>query len=413
MRPRARDPGAGRLSRRPYRSIALARARGWRALLVAAAALAPACTGPDAPGAAATRPIVDGTPDTGDPAVVAIGARRVGCDERLVARCSGALVAPRLVLTAAHCVLDPRLSSTLEVLFGSAVDAPDARARRVVHVAVHPEYREDGDAADLAALILDQDAPVAPMALDSRGIDGALAGAAVRVVGFGQARSTDLVTGVKRTGTATVTAVDDTSFRIESGPAMTCHGDSGGPVLAERAGAEEIIGVTSRGDPGCSEYGTNVRVDRFRAGFVDPWIDQSATWPGPRGSGEAPDAAPLCTASCADDGDCPLGLACRPGPGPDGIVNRCALPGLVAGTLGATCASDGECSDHCARVLAGDEPDACRCYRACADSPEQEPAPGSGCRAAPGASTSQSGTWSLLLALWMLTLVCNVMRGHK
>src|SRR5690606_4131007 len=129
--------------------------------------------------------------------------------------------------TAAHCVLDPRLSSALEVLFGSAVEAPDAIVRRVVHVAAHPEYRGDGDAADLAALVLDADAPVTPMALDSRGVDGALAGSSVRVVGFGQPRSTDPVTGIKRTGTAVVTSVDDASFRIEAAPAMTCHGDSG------------------------------------------------------------------------------------------------------------------------------------------------------------------------------------------
>lgn len=376
--------------------------------ILALAALAPAACAPD-PGpapAAAARPIVGGTPDAGDPAVVAIGTRRVGCDERLEARCSGALVAPRLVLTAAHCVLDPRLSSALEVMFGSAVDAPEVTFRRVVHVAVHPEYRDDGDDADLAVLVLDAPAPVAPLPLASEPMDDTWIDTPVRMVGFGQPLSTDLVTGTKRTGTAVITEVGAAGFRIAADPAMSCHGDSGGPVLADRGGAEVVVGVTSTGDPGCALYGDNVRVDSFRQTFIAPWIEDAATWPTP----VAPDPGELsglgdmlCTAECTDDAQCPAGLVCRPSPGAGGIVNRCALPGLVAGALGPACTSDATCNDSCVRLRADGDPGACLCYRACADAPA--PDPGGGCQIGTGAGSQRPG-----LALALITFVWIVLR---
>jgi V8-like Glu-specific endopeptidase len=385
-------------------------------MLGLAATFSPACT-LELPAPATTAgPIVDGTVDAGDPAVVAIGARRVGCGEDLAARCTGTLIAPRLVLTAAHCVIDPRLSSELEVFFGSATDAPGPQIRRVVHVAPHPDYRDDGDDADLAALILDEPAPVAPLPLDPGTLDDAWIGAAVRLVGFGQPSSTELTTGTKRAGTAVITEMDAATFRIEADPAMSCHGDSGGPVLATRDGGEVLIGVTSRGDPGCVVYGQNVRVDSFRASFLAAWIDAAATWPTPpAGDGDtlASLADAICTQPCIDDAACPAGLVCRPSPGPDGIANRCALPGLVAGSFGDACTGDATCNDRCVRLSAGDSPDACRCYQACADAPTTEP--GGGCQIGSAAAVGTVGSAknvgiTTLIAFAALTLVCFVMR---
>ena len=401
----------------PGRFAPLAAFRPTILATILALGLAPGCA-PDAGPAPATAQgrIVDGTSDTGDPAAVAIGARRVGCDERLVARCSGTLVAPRLVLTAAHCVLDPRLSSSLEVLFGSAVDAPDAAFRQVVHVAVHPEYQGDGDAADLAALILDTPAPVAPATLGAEAMDDTWIGTQVRVVGFGQALSTDPVTGVKRSGTAVITDVSEAGFRIEADPAMSCHGDSGGPVLAMRGGAEVVIGSTSTGDPGCALYGDNVRVDSFRDAFIAPWIEDAATWPAPPAADGGELAAlgdMLCAADCTEDAQCPAGLSCRPGPGPGGLVNRCVVPGLVAGQLGPACTSDATCdatgdatgNHRCVRLRA-DGPDACLCHVPCTDAPT--PRSSGGCQIETGTPPSRLDS-----SLVLLTLVWIVMRRRR
>jgi V8-like Glu-specific endopeptidase len=382
-------------------------------LLLGLAAVHPACA-LESPGPATrARPIVGGALDTGDPAVVAIGPRRIGCDEALAARCTGALIAPRLVLTAAHCVIDPRLSSELEVFFGSATDAPGPQIRRVVHVAAHPDYQADGDDADLAALILDAPAPVAPLPLDTGTLDDTWIDTSVRLVGFGQPSSTEPVTGTKRAGTAVITDLDATTFRVEPDPAMSCHGDSGGPVLATRGSSEVLIGVTSRGDPGCQEYGQNVRIDSFRASFLATWIDAAAAWPAPppadgdalAGLGDA-----ICTAACADDAACPAGLVCRPSTGPDGVANRCVLPGLVPGSFGDACAGDAACDERCVRVATNGSGDACRCYQNCNDAPVTEPEGGCQIGIVRTAGTARETPLGPLLGLAALTLVCFVRR---
>lgn len=74
-----------------------------------------------------TNPIIGGAPDAKSQAVVAIVQNVGPCGApTLDVGCSGALVAPRVVLTAAHC-LDNAPASALEVFFGPSVDPAGAR----------------------------------------------------------------------------------------------------------------------------------------------------------------------------------------------------------------------------------------------------------------------------------------------
>jgi hypothetical protein len=367
---------------------------------------------PAGPSAAITSAIVTGTIDTGDPAVVGIGIRRVSCGAPLAVHCTGTLIAPRLVLTAAHCVIDPRLGGALEVLFGSDAAAPDAVIRRVSQVAVHPEYRADGDPADLAVLVLAETAPVSPVPLNATPLDGTLVGQSVRLVGFGQTNPGGAPPGTKRSGTATVSEVQSALFRIVPGPSLSCQGDSGGPLFGpeggQQGGNEVLLGVTSNGDPGCAVYGLNVRVDAFLRDFILPWIASTAmSTPPPPVDGPIA-AGNICASPCAGDADCPYGLVCQPSPTAQGLAPRCVVPGLLAGDLAAACTSDAQCSERCVRVRS-EGPDACRCYRACSLS--GPPPQGRGCNVGSGPYSSNENPSILIVFLtltWIVSRRCKV-----
>ena len=364
--------------------------------LLLVAACAPAGDS-DRPPAAVTAAIVGGTEDSQDPAVVGIGARRVDCEARLAVHCSGTLIAPRLVLTAAHCVAGPSADGTLEVLFGRDVADPAAIFGRVAGVQVHPDYRADGDPADLALLLLADSAPVPPVVLNAAALDGSSVGQSVRLVGFGQTGPTGDPPGRKRSGTAALSEVHSTQLRIVPGPSLSCHGDSGGPLLSTASGSELLIGVITTGDPGCAAYGLNVRLDAFLRDFILPGVAWAQTAAPPRTEGPLA-AEQLCAAACASNADCPAGLVCQVGPTDQGLAPRCLVPGLLAGALSAACTSQGQCTERCVRVRADEGPAACRCHSACAT--EAPPPAVSGCQAARGPAAFPGGLAILLAILF-------------
>jgi hypothetical protein len=163
--------------------------------------------------------------------------------------CSGTVIAPRAILTAAHC-LQPPAASVL-VFLGSGPQQTAAS------FAAHPSWRESNTPQfDVGVVLMPADIgrPSKPVLLSR----DARAGETGIISGWGKDSGSG-VAATLRAGLATITAVTALTLQTTSTTAgsSVCQGDSGGPILVQEGGVWAVAGVISANTTLACAFGDN------------------------------------------------------------------------------------------------------------------------------------------------------------
>jgi hypothetical protein len=275
--------------------------------------------------------------------------------------CSGTLIAPRWVLSADHCRLNPGVRFCM----GEQPDDPNI-CLTVVRVIAHPQN-------DLALAELETDAVVEvpglqPIPIMTDRMDASWLGRLAEAAGYGQTEDGTL--GTRYFVTEPIVDLNGSFLTVDGdGSSGLCRGDSGGPVMVIAPDATvRVAGALYGGDASCVGRDSYTRTDLARE-WIETYTGPTVAQPGSCGSIDAvgacfsADTALWCeggtvlrSETCAEGTRCgwddaAAAFRCIAGPDPcEGYDRRGGCDGAVAYWCesGALRARDcGSCGETC------------------------------------------------------------------
>jgi len=254
------------------------------------------------PGGVATQKVVGGWAATTDQIFATVEIRRAGASSGF---CSGTLISPLVVVTAAHCavvepeegVTRPATPSSLQVVAGHlASDSVDpAMIRSVFQVSVHEAYDHDfimgrsrsgagqggiGSPHDIALLFLSapfEELPNAPMLTSGQASELIRHGDVGYVAGYGVYDLDDDLTGQLYISDAVIDILGHQELLTRRADQLgdSCYGDSGGPLYVPTDEGDFLVGLVSRGrsdvEHECGDGGVYTLLSAYL-----PWIMETA-----------------------------------------------------------------------------------------------------------------------------------------
>jgi len=223
---------------------------------------------------ATTAEVVGGWAATTEQIFATVEIRRAGASAGF---CSGTLISPLIVVTAAHCaivepevgVVRPAAAGTLQVVAGHLAShaAVSSMVRSVFEVKVHEDYDHDfimgrsrsgagqggiGSPNDIALLFLSvpfREIPSAPMLDAKHEKELVRHGDVGFVAGYGVYDLDDDLTGELYISDAVIDILGQQELLTRRSDELgdSCYGDSGGPLYVPTEKGDFLVGLVSRG----------------------------------------------------------------------------------------------------------------------------------------------------------------------
>ncbi|GLD97045.1 hypothetical protein PINS_up005728 [Pythium insidiosum] len=198
--------------------------------------------------------------------------------------CLGSLIAPDMVLTAAHCVKDLKFDqASVGSLFASTEE--DGEQIKVRRVLIHPNFQADIFQNDFALVELEYISVQTPIALYSNRKNDYEAGTQLRFFGYDSTKKTS-VRGLNSVDLRVVSPMDcmaalqppvlDAAMLCAGGEEGkdACQGDSGGPLVLPTSSDVGLVAISSYGR-GCGVKGMPAvyALASEAAAFIDKYTD--------------------------------------------------------------------------------------------------------------------------------------------